>query len=684
MDAELHDLRRRFPVSLRGMKLSHLIRVAERIGFSSRAVRLEMDHLDRLTLPCILHWDFDHYVVLTRVGRAKVTVLDPARGRCTLSWQEVSRRFTGIALELDPTCVPEPRRRRTSSMPLAKMAGEIRGLWASLARILLLSLALQVFVVLAPFYTQWVVDQVLVSADAELLTILGLGFAVSLMLQVAIGFIRGWSVTYLSATFGRLWTRNLFAHLLKLPLDFFERRNLGDITSRLSSVQAIQKTLTTTFVEAIIDGLMAAVTLGLMVAYSWRLAAVSAAAVSLYLMVRAAAYEWFRERSENQLLAAAKQQTYLLETLRGIQTLKVVGGEYLRGSRFNNLVNATSNEEVRISRATQAFTSASQLIFGLERVAVIWIGAVTTLRGGFSVGMLIAYLAYKDQFAVRVSSLIDKWVDFRMMRLHGERLSDIVLAKPEADVKLPEVSGFEEYRVEVRDLSFRYSEGEPWVLKGCNFQINAGESVAFVGPSGGGKTTLLKLLLGVLRPTEGSILVNGRDLHKLGARNVRAVVGAVLQEDQLFAGTIADNICFFDGQGDLGRIEAAARLAALHDDVMAMPMGYLSIVGDMGSALSGGQKQRLILARALYRKPLALFLDEATSDLDVARERLVNQAIRQLALTKIIVAHRPETIASADRVLIMDRGAVVEDDGRSRAGIVAPSSGAAHDFAQMV
>ena len=656
----LAELRQRFPLSLKGARLDQLIHIAQRLGFSTRPLRLDLEELGQLRLPCILHWDLNHFVVLARVGKSKVTVLDPAVGERRLPLSEVSNHFTGVALELTPTAEFKPRK-AAPTVSARQLAGPVRGLWPALAQILLLSIALQVFVILAPFFMQWVVDQVLVSADRDLLTVLGLGFGLALLLQVGIGLLRGWSVVYLSSRLGLQWMGNVFAHALRLPLDFFEKRHLGDITSRMASVQAIQRTLTTSFVEAIIDGLMAVVTLGLMLVYSWKLALVTLLAVALYLGIRALAYRPVRDRTEQQLVAGAKQQSHLLESLRGMQSLKVAGEEPQRRATYENLMVDTVNQEVRLARMGLGFNGASQLVFGVERIAVIWIGAVLALQNVFSVGMLIAYLAYKDQFAARMAGLIDKWVEFRMLRLHGERLADIVLTPPEDDAAPPELPPPPDTRIEVEGLSFRYGEGEPWVLKDCSFSIAPGESVAIVGASGCGKTTLVKLLLGLLKPTQGRICIGGYDLHKVGPRNVRAIVGAVMQDDQLFAGSIADNIGFFDTRHDPARIEAAARLAAVHDEIAAMPMGYHSLIGDMGSSLSGGQKQRIILARALYREPKLLFLDEATSHLDVANERLVNEAVRGLSLTKVIVAHRPETIASADRVLVMEQGRVVRE-----------------------
>lgn len=620
-----------------------------------------MEELVQLKTPCILHWDLNHFVVLAKAGKSKVTILDPAFGKRTLSYAEVSDHFTGVALELTPTAdfKPQPA---APSVSIRQLTGRVTGLWRALGLILALSLALQVFVVLGPFFLQWVIDQVLVSADRDLLAVLALGFGLVLLLQVGIGLLRGWAVVYLSTRLGLQWMGNVFAHLLKLPMDFFEKRHLGDVVSRMGSVQTIQRTLTTSFVEALIDGLMALVTFAMMLIYSWKLALITLLAVGLYLALRAIAFRPVREGTEQQLVAGAKQQSHLLESIRGMQSVKVAGNEQFRQSGYANLMNDTVNRDVWLAKLGLGFNSASQLIFGMERVAVIWIGALLAMQNVFSVGMLIAYLAYKDQFAQRISGLIDMWIEFRMLRLHGERLGDIVLAAPEEDgaqsfEALPPAST----GIEVRHLSFRYAEGEPWVLEDCSFTVEQGEAVAIVGASGCGKTTLVKLLLGLLKPTQGSIHVGGQDIAKLGSHNYRGMAGAVMQDDQLFAGSVADNIAFGEDGFDPERVEAAARLASVHDEIAAMPMGYHSLIGDMGTTLSGGQKQRVILARALYRQPRLLFLDEATSHLDVERERLVNEAVRQLKLTKVIIAHRPETIASADRVLVMQGGRIVRE-----------------------
>ncbi|MBW8850536.1 MAG: peptidase domain-containing ABC transporter [Xanthomonadales bacterium] len=659
LEIGMPEMRRRFPMSLKGLRLSQLIDIAGKLGLHGRALRLELEGLSRLDTPAILHWDLNHFVVLESVRRDSVVVLDPALGRRTLPIAEVSRHFTGVALELEPgqEFTPDARREAVS---LRKLTGPVRGFWRALALLLTLSLALQVFVLATPFYMQWVVDQVLVSADASLLTVLGIGFAMLVVIQVAVSVLRGWTVVYLSARFGLQWMANVFAHLLRLPLDYFEKRHLGDIVSRIGSVQRIQQTITTNFVEAVVDGLMALATLAMMLAYSPSLVMVTLVAVVLYLGLRMATFRRFRDGSEQQLVEAARQQSHFFETARGMQTIKVSGIEGQRRSSYLNLLRRTIDREVWLARVDLVFSQSNALIVGLERVAVIWIGASFALDGTFTVGMLIAYLAYKEQFTQRVAALIDRAMEFRMLRLHGERLADIVMTEPEPVEQATEPLA-KPPLIQARSLSFRYADGEPWVIANCDLDIGHGESVAIAGPSGCGKSTLVKLLLGLLTPVAGEIRIDGVPLKHLGPANFRRSAGVVMQDDQLFAGSIGENISLFGDAWDQARIEEAARRAAVHDDIVAMPMGYQTLIGDMGSSLSGGQRQRILMARALYRRPMLLILDEATSHLDVERERLVNTAVGALELTRIIVAHRPETIASADRVLLMEGGRIVRD-----------------------
>lgn len=654
---ELAELRRRFPLSSRGARLDYLIHVAQQLGFAARPVRLDIDELGKLTLPCILHWDINQYVVLTKVGRAGITVVDPTAGRLRVSHADVSSHFCGAALELAPAADFSPRA-AVASVELRQLVGPVSGLWPMLVQLLSLSLALQLFVLAAPLLMQWVVDQVLVAADRDLLVVLGLGFGLALLLQAGVGLLRGMAAVYLASRLGVRWAGNVFAHLLKLPLEFFGKRSLSDVHSRLSSLRGIQESLGTGFIEALLDAATATLTLALMLLYNWKLAVMTVMVTAVYALARLLLHSPLREGMAQQLAARGRLQGYVLETLRGIQSLKVAGEESRRRAGHDNLLVGMLNREVRLAHMHLGIGGVGQLLFGIERVAVIWLGALLVLDSVFSLGMLVAYLIYRELFVRGVRGLVDGLCELRLLRLHGERLAGIVMDAPEqsgpAEAMVPV-----EARIEVRNLRFRYAESEPWVLDGCSFSIAPGETVAIVGASGCGKSTLVKLMLGLLPPAGGSIRVGGHELSALGARNLRAMVGAVMQDDQLFSGSIADNISFFDPEFDMARVEVAARLAAVHQDIIAMPLGYHGLVGDMGSALSGGQKHGVLLARALYRQPKLLFLDEATSHLDVMHEQRVNAAIRQLRLTKLIIAHRPETIAGADRVLVMEHGRIV-------------------------
>ncbi|MCL4688959.1 MAG: peptidase domain-containing ABC transporter [Burkholderiales bacterium] len=656
---DLAGLRRRFTLSLKGATLAYLMQVAGRLHLAPRALRLELEELPKLRTPCILHWDLNHFVVLRSAGPREAVIHDPAAGVRRMPIAEVSKHFTGIALELAPTAEFRPRDERRR-VRLRDLTGPVTGLARSLAQVLLLALVLQAFALLAPFYMQWVVDGAVVAADRDLLTVLGIGFLMLAVIQVAVGALRSWVVLYLGTTLNLQWLANVFTHLLRLPVAWFEKRHLGDVVSRFGAVTTIQRTITSSFVEAVIDGLMALATLAMMLVYSGKLTTLAVAAVAAYAVSRGAFYAPLRRATEEHIVHASRQQSHFLETVRGVQSIKLFGRQEERRSRWLNLVVDAVNRDLVVQKLSLGFRSANGLVFGAERIAVVWVGALLVLDAAFSVGMLFAFMAYKEQFSARVAGLIDKLIELKMLQLQGERLADIVLTAPEEEspASAPAVA---QPSIEVRGVAFRYSDTEPFVLKDCSFVIEPGESVAIVGPSGGGKTTLVKIMLGLLAPTDGQVLVGGVDIQKLGVDAYRRFVGTVMQDDPLFAGSIADNVCFFDPAPSHEAIERCTRLAAVHDDIAAMPMGYHTLIGDMGAALSGGQRQRILLARALYKQPRILFLDEATSALDVQRERQVNEAIRGLNLTRILIAHRPETIASAGRVIVLQGGRVAQD-----------------------
>lgn len=653
---DLQAIRKRFPTSIRGTTMLGLVGMAESCSLKSRALSLDVDGLSDLSTPCILHWNFNHFVVLKSVSRDGVVIHDPSTGRRRMSLREVGSAFTGVALELSPTqdFVPQEE---VQHHRLRDLMGRVIGLKRGIAKIICLGIAMQVCALAMPFFLQWTVDEALVNGDTSLISVLGIGFILLVVMQCIFAAARTWATTALSTSFNFQWLGNAFQHLMRLPLPYFEKRSTADIVSRFNSIISMQRIVTTQFVEAVLDGLMMLGTLTMMLIYNPRLTLVTVGAVAIYLGIRQAFFAKLRNATSEQIIHAARQEQNFMESVRGIQSIRLFDRGSIRQNTWVNLLAEQFNSDLTVARLSMTHQTANGLLFNVERIVVIWLGAIAVMNNNLSVGMLFAYISYKDQFSQRVAALVDKLFEIRMLSLHGSRVADIVMTPAEAAVAHShEPPANNTVTIELRNIGFRYSDGEPYVLKGLNVTLHPGESIAVTGPSGSGKTTLIKVLLGLLEPSEGEILINGVAVSRYGLSRYRRLWGTVMQNDILFAGSISDNISFFHPEPDTEHVRECARLASIGEEIEGMPMGYHSIIGDIGSGLSGGQAQRILLARALYASPAILALDEATSHLDLENERQVNKSIKLLRLTRIIVAHRPETIASAGRVLTLMAG----------------------------
>lgn len=670
-DIDLNSLRRRYPLSLKGATLKSLIATAGHLDLAPRPLRAELAALPKLRLPAVLHWDMNHFVVLKQATPREIVIHDPARGEQRLSTEEASRHFTGVALELQPTASFE-RKDDRARMRLTDLWSRASGLGRAIAQTLILSVVLQMIVLAMPFYMQIVVDEVLTKFDTDLLVVIALGFGLLALINAAASALRQYVILYASNQLGFQMVANLFRHLLRLPLPWFEKRHMGDVLSRFSSTQPIRDLFTEGLVAAAIDGVMAIATLVFLFVYSAKLGLVVLVALGLYIALRIGFYRPFRRRSEDRIIAMAKEQSMFMESVRGIQSVKLFARESEREAVWQNRYADSINAGVRLGKLTISFDVANKLLFGLENVVVVYLGAKLVLDQSLSIGMLFAFMAYKQQFIEKAAALVGRAIEFRLLDLHLERLADIGFAAQEPDIvsaptrTLANGAGAE-FRgaIAAEGLSFRYAEGEAWVLKDASFTIAPGEFAVFIGPSGGGKTTLMKLLLGLFEPEEGRILIDGLPLAQFGRGRYRATLGAVMQEDALLSGSIADNISFFDPEPDHDRIERCARDAAVHDEIAMMPMGYDSLIGDMGTVLSGGQKQRVLLARALYRHPGILFLDEGTANLDPMSEARILDHISALPITRISVAHREAMIGRADRLFLVAGGSIQEIDPKS-------------------
>ncbi len=647
----LATLRQQHLMSSRGVNLQAVIDIASHLGLASRALRLEAGSLSQLGLPAILHWNFDHFVVLKKVSRRAAVIHDPAVGVRRYSLGEIACYFTGVALELTPR-VEFTAQNKPMGLSLRSFWTGVRGLRRALLQLFFLSLLIQIFALLTPLYLQTVVDDVLTRRDTEILSLLALGFLAVTLLSVLSKVVRGFVGLYLTNQLSFVIGDAVMHHLLRLPLSYFEKRHMGDIVSRFQSSQAVQRFISETSVIVAIDGIRSALTLALMFAYSPKLATIVIAAVVLYGGFRLAQFQPLREASLSRIAISASLESVFMESLRALQGIKLANREMARLEVWRNQFVLTMNAEARVGRLAIGFEASNALITGVEYVLLIYMGSQQVLAGALSIGMLYAFVVYRAHFSGAMISMVNQWVEFLMLRMHLDRLEDITGTTPEIrssdkNCLLLPVKG----DLALKAVNFRYSEFEPAIFTNLNLSIDARETVAIFAPSGAGKTTLLKILMGLLEPTDGQLLVDGIPLSQVGLLSLRSRIAAVMQNDSLLSGSLRENIAFMDMLPDAENIVVSAKLACIHDDIMQLPMTYEARIGDMGSALSVGQQQRLLLARALYRKPKVLFLDEGTAHIDAFTEMQIFKNLGGLPITCVFSTHNPALLRLADKVV---------------------------------
>ena len=655
-DIDLNVLRKRHLISMTGASLKSIMAIGSTLQLAARPLKVELDQLHKLQLPAILHWDLNHYVVLKSVKGNKVHIVDPGIGLRVMSLSKVSDHFTGIALELSPTAEFSPQEARLKPH-LSLLWSRLVGLKRAIFQTLTLSIILQIIVITAPFYLQLVVDGALAQKDYGLLKALALGFGGLMILRAISEAVRSWAILIYGNQMSLQMVGNVFRHLIRLPTSYFEKRHVGDIISRMGSTVPIQEALTQTIVSVLIDGVMAILMLVILYIYSPLLGTIVLISVVLLTLSTLLIYPHLRRTQEEAIYAKAIENTHVIESIRASTTVKLFGREAQREAAWRNLYTDFINANVEYGKFTIWQKFAETLLTGLQIVIVVWAAAKMMMPvgnsdgNGFTLGMLVAFLAYRQYFTDSVTQLLQKGIEFRLLSLHLDRLSDIIFSEEE-DLEeqsgdVPDLTG----AIELENISFRYSDTDRWIVKDYSLSLTPGSMTTLTGLSGGGKTTLLKLILGLYQPTSGRILINGQPLSEIGIQNWRSQIGVVMQDDKLLSGTIADNISFFDPEMDMKKVVEAAKKAQIHDEIAAIPMNYTSMVGDMGSILSGGQKQRVLLARALYHDPKVLFLDEGTANLDTKTEKTIVEIIAKMPITRVIVAHRPAFIKASDRVL---------------------------------
>ncbi|HDY7167856.1 TPA: peptidase domain-containing ABC transporter [Klebsiella pneumoniae] len=648
---DLISLRRKFNLSARGANLAGINSIAEQLGMVTRALSLELDELGALKTPCILHWDFSHFVVLVSVKRNRYVLHDPARGRRNVGLEEMTRYFTGVALEVWPGS--EFSEETTQNrIQLRSLINSIYGIKSTLAKIFCLSVVIEAINLVMPVGTQLVMDHAIPAGDRGLLTLISAGLMFFILLRAATGMLRAWSSLVMGTLINVQWQSGLFNHLLRLPLAYFELRKLGDIQSRFGSLDTLRATFTTSVVGAIMDSIMVVGVFVMMLLYGGYLTWIVLGFTTVYVLIRLVTYGYYRQISEETLVRGARASSYFMETLYGIATVKIQGMAERRGTHWLNLKIDAINSGIKLTKMDLFFGGINTFVAACDQVAILWLGTSLVIDNQMTIGMFVAFGSFRGQFSDRVASLTNFLLQLRMMSLHNERIADIALhekeeKKPELDI----VADMTPVSLETTDLSYRYDSQSAPVFSGLYLSVTPGESVAITGTSGAGKTTLMKVLCGLFEPDSGKVLVNGTDIRQLGINNYHRMIACVMQDDRLFSGSIRENICGFSEEMDEAWMIECARASYIHDVIMKMPMGYETLIGELGEGLSGGQKQRIFIARALYRRPGILFMDEATSSLDTESERFVNVAIRNMNITRVIIAHRETTLRTVDRTI---------------------------------
>ena len=647
--AHLAELRQSHGLSRRGATLSDLMHTAKQIKLSARPLRLAMSEIRRLRLPAILRWCMNHFVVLVRCGRRRYLIHDPARGRRKIAPSEFDDSFTGVALELAPERGFR-KRRKQNALSFVDFAGSFRHLYRYLGLMFCLLLSTQVLALVPPIATQILIDELVLGQDREwLYRVLG-GLVLILLTGVMLDALRSWIGLFTGINLAIDSSVSVMNHLFRLPAGFINRRHPGDLMSKLESLTPIREALTDHVINSIVHGGILLTSLAIMFIYSSWLTAVSLVGLAMSALVTAMILPASRRQREQVISHTASQNSSLLESLRACDVVQALGLEHLRLAHWQNHFSEATNARIREGKLSIAQEVATGTVAVFEQVLFLDIGIAGVLDNQLTLGALFAFMSLRGRFGSAVLGLAEAVQEFFFLKVHTSRLSDIALAEPLPAIPAGAITSTLKGSLRAENIAFCYATSA-WIVQNFCCDVAPGANIVITGPSACGKTTVLKLLAGHLPANKGEIYVDNMELSLWNRDSLRRQTGIVLQNDTLFQGTVTENISAFDTALDLARLREAAIIAEIWRDIQVLPMKLETPVSDMGNNLSGGQVQRLLLARALYRSPAILFLDEATSHLDVYMERRVLQNISELGITVVSVAHRPDAINRAEQVI---------------------------------
>ena len=656
------EVRERCGVGRDGLSALSIVKAARSYDMRVRALSLqgEENEFRFVTLPAIIHWEFNHFIIVERWSPHYVDVVDPAQGRRRLTTEEFVSKFTGVVILLEPGV--HFRRESTASGLNVRtyILRYFKRAPIALLQVLGASLLLQLLGLLTPLLTAIAIDRLIPERLHDALYLFGIGMILLVVAYLITNFLRALVLIYIQARYDADMMLSFFEHLLSLPLRFFLQRSSGDLLARLTSNTVIRDTISNQLISTILDGSFLIISLSILLSLSLSFSVVVLVAGLLQVILLLSTTRYVTELSRRELAAVGKSQGYITELLGGVRTLKSVGAEYRALERWSNLFFEQMNISVRRNFVSAFINTAMTTLSVATPLTLLWLGTMQVIAGSMQLGTMLALNALAGGVLGPLTSLVRTGAQLQVVQSHLERIADVISAESEQDLQKvdtpPKLTG----HIRLENVSFQYDQQAPMVVRDVNLNIVPGQKIAIVGRTGSGKSTLGSLLLGLCLPTKGQIFYDDIELRSLNYQAVRAQFGVVTQEASVFSGSIRENITLNDPTMDMERVIKAAKAAALHDDIMQMPMEYETFVSEGGNAISGGQRQRLALARALAHEPAILLLDEATSSLDVVTEQTVQENIRQLLCTQIIIAHRLSTIRSADMILVMHEGQIVE------------------------
>jgi ATP-binding cassette subfamily B protein len=655
----LDELRQMTSTDRDGVDALAVTRAAQWYGLSARGMVADLDDLERLPPATILHWDFTHFVVFERLRRDGVQVVDPSLGRRRLSMEVLRRSYTGVAITFEPTEDFQPSTMRTKGTwrYLRPLLGQTRGL----TRVLVGSVLLRLLALALPLLTGLLVNEIIPRNDQHLLLVTGVAMAAVVGYFFLATLLRSHLLLQLRTHLDVNLTTRFVEHLVDLPYAFFLGRSAGDLMMRLQSNTVVREFLTTGTIAALIDGSLASLYLVLLFMLSPPLATLVLGLGLLQVLVVLFARRRNQHLMSETLQVQAKSQSYTYELLAGIETLKAAGAERRAAEHWERLFIDQVNVALRRGRLDASVDAVTGTLQLGSPLAILVYGGFQVLNGDISLGTMLAAAALAAGFLEPLATLITTGLKLQLLRSYMERINDVLDAPREQEGRIVAIADRLTGRVRADGVSFAYGGPlAPLVVNDVSLEVQPGQLVGIVGRSGSGKSTLACLLLGLYPPTSGRILFDGRDLAELDLKSLRGQIGIVTQRPYLFGGTIRRNIALSNPEMTHEMVVDAAKLACIHDEIVAMPMGYDTPLIDGGASLSGGQRQRIALARAAAHHPTILLLDEATSDLDSVNERMVQHNLSALGCTRIVIAHRLSTIADADLILVMDEGRIVQ------------------------